>query len=55
MTKGTDRNADDDTEKKYGNEKPISLHPLKPEQALRRAMSVPPPPRAKRAPPKKDR
>lgn len=37
-----DRDRDDET-KKYGNEKPISLYPLTPEEALRRAMSTPPP------------
>jgi hypothetical protein len=34
---------------KYGNEKPISLYPLTPQEALRRAMSVPPPPKPERA------
>jgi hypothetical protein len=41
------------------NIKPISLHPLTPEEAIRRAMSVPPPkhdapmPKAKKKPAKK--
>ncbi len=39
-----DRERDEEAGK-YGNEKPISLYPLTPEEALRRAMSVPPPPK----------
>lgn len=31
-----------------GNTKPISLHPLTPEEALRRAMATPPPPKGER-------
>lgn len=38
-----EREKEKEEAKKYGNEKPISLYPLKPEEALRRAMSVPPP------------
>ena len=46
--KSDKRPSRQDDEKKYGNEKPISLHPLAPEEALRRAMSVSPPKKPER-------
>lgn len=53
MKDETNREREETEPKKYGNEKPISLHPLKPEEALRRAMSVPPPSKRERQADKK--